>query len=122
MSGQNVGHSCRSSNALTNMHALPTERDTCVLAKTNIYRFYTSIEAAFEHKDRDGQAWIQIAQYFKGVGATQDGIKKYLGGAFGVGISDQIKQAYAFLSENFQDPETDEIWLLGASRGGGSAL
>ncbi|KAI7850965.1 hypothetical protein BDC45DRAFT_446224, partial [Circinella umbellata] len=43
-----------------------------------------------------------------------------LGGAFGLGISDQILTAYAFLSENYKG-EQDEIWLLGASRGGYAA-
>lgn len=67
--------------------------------------------------DHPGEKWFQIAEYFKGVGGDEEGVRKYLGGLFGLGISHQILMAYKFLCENYQS-ERDEIWLIGASRGG----
>ncbi|CDS05385.1 hypothetical protein LRAMOSA07914 [Lichtheimia ramosa] len=86
-------------------------------AHTNVFRFYNNIEQSYPvQKGDDSNSYIQVAEYFLGVGGAEDGIKRYLGGAFGFGISDQILSAYAFISENYQCEE-DEIWLLGVSRG-----
>jgi uncharacterized protein (DUF2235 family) len=57
---------------------------------------------------------MQYAAYFDGVGAKSFRI---LGGMFGVGISQQIKDAYTYLSDHYQD-QNDEIWCIGFSRGG----
>ncbi|WP_159726486.1 DUF2235 domain-containing protein [Methylosinus sp. Ce-a6] len=56
----------------------------------------------------------QIAHYIAGVG-TRRGDEKLIGGAFGFGISDNIKDAYAFIVSNYE--VGDEIYLFGFSRG-----
>ncbi|KAF7727228.1 hypothetical protein EC973_007840 [Apophysomyces ossiformis] len=65
------------------------------------------------NEDENHDRWIQIAGYFEGVGTNTF---KYLGGAFGLGISNQILKAYAFISENYRNTH-DEIWIVGHSRG-----
>jgi len=56
----------------------------------------------------------QITFYDPGVGTHW--YDRLRGGAFGVGISDNIKQCYGFLVETWQGP-ADEIFLFGFSRG-----
>ena len=56
----------------------------------------------------------QITHYIAGVG-TRRGDEKFIGGAFGFGISDNIKDAYAFIVSNYE--VGDEIYLFGFSRG-----
>ena len=55
----------------------------------------------------------QIAHYISGVGTHRD--EKIRGGAFGFGISDNIKDGYQFICSNYQPG--DEIYLFGFSRG-----
>ncbi|KAI9316363.1 hypothetical protein BX666DRAFT_1949772 [Dichotomocladium elegans] len=111
-------------------------------AQTNTYRFYKCIQIAAPFPNEANtttttttttittsnssccsdcktspELWVQIAGYFPGVAAEAEGLKKYIGGAFGLGISDQIMGAYEFLSMNYRDDKKDEIWLIGASRG-----
>ena len=50
--------------------------------------------------------------YDAGVGTD---FRKLTGGAFGVGISENIKQLYEFLSQNYEDG--DVLFLFGFSRG-----
>ncbi|KAI9494820.1 hypothetical protein BDB00DRAFT_871094 [Zychaea mexicana] len=54
-----------------------------------------TLETAYPQQMSTNETWSQIAHYFQGVGADEDGLQKYLGGAFGLGISDQILQPYA---------------------------
>ncbi|HET8898612.1 MAG TPA: DUF2235 domain-containing protein [Rhodanobacteraceae bacterium] len=75
---------------------------------TNVERLRQLIAA------RDVAGNPQLCQYVKGVGVAS-GIKHLLGGAFGWGLSDNVKQGYGWLSERWQ-PD-DEIWLFGFSRG-----
>ncbi|KAI9270641.1 hypothetical protein BDA99DRAFT_502338 [Phascolomyces articulosus] len=90
-------------------------------AHTNVFRFFNSLETSYPlQSENSNETWSQVSHYVEGVGTRSDGIQKYLGGAYGLGISDQILTAYAFLSENYKG-EQDEIWLFGASRGGYSA-
>jgi uncharacterized protein (DUF2235 family) len=56
----------------------------------------------------------QIVYYDNGVG-TGGLIDKLGGGAVGVGLSRNVRQAYAFLVNNYRDG--DEIFLFGFSRG-----
>jgi uncharacterized protein (DUF2235 family) len=56
----------------------------------------------------------QIIFYDEGIG-TGDLVDKTLGGAFGWGIDQNIKDAYRFLCLNYN--EGDEIYLYGFSRG-----
>ncbi|KAI0430373.1 hypothetical protein F5Y09DRAFT_331155 [Xylaria sp. FL1042] len=58
---------------------------------------------------------FQIIYYQSGVGSRSGIIDKLFGGAFGTGISENIREAYAFICANYVDG--DEIVLLGFSRG-----
>ncbi|KAI0526383.1 hypothetical protein F5B22DRAFT_632877 [Xylaria bambusicola] len=58
---------------------------------------------------------FQIIYYQSGVGSKLGLVARLLGGAFGTGISENIREAYAFICANYVDG--DEIVLLGFSRG-----
>jgi uncharacterized protein (DUF2235 family) len=61
----------------------------------------------------DGNGCVQLVHYIAGVG-TRKG-EKFKGGILGYGISENIKDAYAFIVSNFEPG--DEIYLFGFSRG-----
>jgi uncharacterized protein (DUF2235 family) len=70
---------------------------------SNVYRLFNMLE------DRTDK---QIVFYDPGLGT---GFRKVTGNVGGMGISHNIKEAYAFLVEHFQ--ADDEIYLIGFSRG-----
>ena len=53
--------------------------------------------------------------YLPGVGTAGYRTDKILGGAFGLGLTNNVLNAYRFLSINYQPG--DEIYILGFSRG-----
>lgn len=57
----------------------------------------------------------QIVFYDEGVGTGWYFADQFLGGAFGVGISKNIRDTYRFLVNNYN--EGDEVFLFGFSRG-----
>lgn len=57
---------------------------------------------------------LQQCYYDRGVG-TGDWIDRVFGGAFGVGLSHNVREAYAFLSQHHEPG--DEVYLFGFSRG-----
>jgi len=63
--------------------------------------------------ERDRAGIEQSLFYNKGVGTGMD--LRYLGGAFGLGLSTHIKDCYLFLVDNWEPG--DEIFLFGFSRG-----
>jgi len=67
---------------------------------------------AMDFSDNDDKP--QLAHYIAGVGTRRED-EKFIGGAFGFGISENIKNAYAFIVSNYE--EGDEIYLFGFSRG-----
>lgn len=92
--------------------------------KTQIPSNVTRIVRALNHRDEKGIT--QIAFYQRGVG-TDNLEDKLVGGLTGNDISEHIREAYAFLANNF-NPETqkdlddqttplDQIVILGFSRG-----
>ena len=62
--------------------------------------------------DANGNA--QLVNYIPGVG-VKAGLGHLLGGAFGYGLSDQVKNGYRWLCETWRPG--DEIYLFGFSRG-----
>jgi uncharacterized protein (DUF2235 family) len=76
-------------------------------SRTNIYQFAQAIA------ERDANGVAQVCQYFPGVGTMR--WDRITGGAFGRGLSDKVKEVYAWLSENYQPG--DELWFIGFSRG-----
>ena len=76
--------------------------------RTNVARLWRAIAPT------DAADNVQLCQYVAGVGVAP-GIEHLLGGAFGLGLADNIKTGYRWLSENWRPG--DEIWLFGFSRG-----
>ena len=62
----------------------------------------------------DQKGFPQIVYYDAGVG-TEGWFDKVVGGAFGKGLSQNVKQAYRFIANNYT--EGDELFLFGFSRG-----
>lgn len=69
---------------------------------------------AYLHKMSLADDVKQIKYYGKGVG-TNGGYDMKLGGLHGVGLSKNIKKAYAYLVENYE--VGDKVYLFGFSRG-----
>ncbi|KAI1406711.1 hypothetical protein F4819DRAFT_493554 [Hypoxylon fuscum] len=73
----------------------------------------TRISRAFKRNCSDGT--FQIVYYQSGVGSRSGIVDRILGGAFGIGIAENIREAYAYICANYVDG--DEIVLIGFSRG-----
>lgn len=71
----------------------------------------------------DAKGIEQVVFYDEGVGSTRavvaKSINNFLGGAFGVGLMDNIEQAYRFLTLNYTPG--DKVFIFGFSRGAFSA-
>lgn len=76
---------------------------------TNVTRICRSILP----EDEDGIP--QIVYYQAGIGTGNNLWDHIVGGGTGAGLSEHIREAYAFLANNYQDG--DEIYLVGFSRG-----
>lgn len=63
----------------------------------------------------DTQNHAQIVYYQAGVGTGNGVINHLLGGGTGLGISENIREAYAFLASNYT--ANDSVFLIGFSRG-----
>lgn len=92
--------------------------------KTNVYRLYDLTESqrnfrgvfgkrALEESYGSKRAGTQIKYYHQGVGVNFG--EKIRGGAFGYGISRNIKDGYLWLSEHYA--QGDDVYILGFSRG-----
>lgn len=76
----------------------------------------TRISRSFARTCSDGT--FQIIYYQVGVGSgtgITSAFSRVLGGAFGVGIAENIRESYSYICANYVDG--DEIVLLGFSRG-----
>jgi uncharacterized protein (DUF2235 family) len=78
---------------------------------TNVVRIARAIKPI---DGRASPATPQIVYYHSGVG-TSDALDRVMGGAIGLGLSRNVRDAYAFLAANYC--EGDEIFLFGFSRG-----
>ncbi|KAJ5578044.1 uncharacterized protein N7459_007008 [Penicillium hispanicum] len=76
---------------------------------TNVTRVYR----ALRKRDPDGKG--QVLYYHPGVGSSGTLADTIAGGAFGVGVSENIREAYSFVAVNYEPG--DEIILVGFSRG-----
>ncbi|KAF5521719.1 Uncharacterized protein CGCA056_v006805 [Colletotrichum aenigma] len=73
----------------------------------------TRISRCFRRKCSDGR--VQVIEYESGVGTGSNALDALTGGAFGLGLSERVRQVYSFLCANYCDG--DEIILIGFSRG-----
>lgn len=72
---------------------------------TNVFKIFNALQISAE----------QIPFYDSGVGADGNPIEKLLGGAFGLGLFQKIKDGYTKISHVYE--EGDQIFLFGFSRG-----
>jgi uncharacterized protein (DUF2235 family) len=86
--------------------------DPAARIETNVCRFYEAIRNGnLEGGD------IQKKWYDTGVGTNW--YDRVVGGAFGIGIDQKIRDGYQWLVENYPDPDPSdiEVFVLGFSRG-----
>ena len=88
---------------------------------TNVGRMSEAIDKLHdnevEHVRSTEPEPLQLVKYLPGVGTAWFG--KILGGTFGYGLSDIIKEGFLWLSNTYK--EADEIFVFGFSRGAYSA-
>jgi len=82
---------------------------------TNVWRLFNAIDQAVPAGGDEGAEPLQIAFYDDGVGTQKFKLLKLFGGAFGFGLSRNIRELYTFLVNNYQPG--DRIFLFGFSRG-----
>ena len=80
---------------------------------TNVWRMYNAVD--LNGHLADPSLPRQIVYYDDGVGTEDFKLWKLLGGAFGYGLSRNIRELYAFLVKNYQPG--DNIYIFGFSRG-----
>jgi len=86
----------------------PDQKDRGVVCPSNVVRLRNLIELQDAHGNQ------QLPYYDKGVG-TGDVVDRFFGGVFGIGLAHNIREAYEFLSLNYENG--DQIFLFGFSRG-----
>lgn len=74
----------------------------------------TRICRAIRAESEDGKV-SQIVYYQAGVGTGNSLWEKYFGGATGLGLAENCREAYSFLAHNYR--AGDQIILIGFSRG-----
>jgi len=80
---------------------------------TNVWRLYQAVDR-HDHRS-DPKRPQQLTYYDDGVGSEDFKLFKVLGGAFGFGLSRNIRELYTFLVKHY-DSE-DRIYMFGFSRG-----
>jgi uncharacterized protein (DUF2235 family) len=85
----------------------PDERSEGVRAPTNVSKIALGVA------DHDGDATPQLVHYQRGVGTRR--LERFTGGAFGYGLSRNVRDCYRFLVEHYEPG--DELYLFGFSRG-----
>jgi uncharacterized protein (DUF2235 family) len=86
----------------------PEEKSDGGVTPTNVLKLVRTV------KPIDSEIVHQVVFYDQGVG-TGGPVDKFLGGSTGLGISQNILDAYRFLAHNYNDG--DEIFCFGFSRG-----
>jgi uncharacterized protein (DUF2235 family) len=83
-------------------------------APTNVLKFMRALSPTSRH------GRCQVVFYDAGVG-TGGGVDRITGGAFGLGLSQNVLDGYRFIANNYDagedDGEPDDIFLFGFSRG-----
>ena len=72
-------------------------------------------------KPEDDAKHVQIAYYQSGIGTSWSSADKFLGGGLAMGLSENVREAYGFLVNNYHgspsDPNSDKLFFVGFSRG-----
>jgi uncharacterized protein (DUF2235 family) len=81
---------------------------------TNVYHLSNLVlEGKIKPTPNAPQTWIQMVYYEEGVGTAV--LDHATGGAFGIGLSQNVREAYDWLVERYRDG--DEVYIFGFSRG-----
>jgi uncharacterized protein (DUF2235 family) len=80
---------------------------------TNVVRTARSVAPIDARNDPEGIQ--QIVYYHSGVGSGGDALMHVVGGGTGLGLSRNVRDAYAFIANNYDDG--DELFFFGFSRG-----
>ena len=86
----------------------PDQKDRGMVCPSNVVKLRNLVEL------EDANGIQQLPYYDKGVG-TGDPVDKLFGGVFGIGLAHNIREAYEFISLNYEDG--DHVFLFGFSRG-----
>ncbi len=87
----------------------PEQRENDIPVPTNVVKIFNCLSK------KDSEGADQLRYYHPGVGADGTWWEKLAGGAFGVGLSKNIRSAYKWLCCNYTPG--DRIFLFGFSRG-----
>ena len=82
--------------------------------ETNVFRIFKAVDREFGSGSNEERP-RQLCFHDDGVGTQNFKIAKIVGGAFGFGLSRNIRDAYEFLIRHYRDG--DSIYLFGFSRG-----
>jgi uncharacterized protein (DUF2235 family) len=85
----------------------PDQLDDGAAAPTNVSKFALAVAR------QDGDGTTQLVHYQRGVGTRR--FERIRGGAFGLGLSRNVRECYRFLVECYEPG--DELYFLGFSRG-----
>ena len=85
----------------------PDQLDDGIAAPTNVSKLALAVA---RHDDAGVE---QVVRYVRGVGTRR--FERIRGGAFGVGLSRNVREAYRFIVENYEPG--DELFFFGFSRG-----
>jgi uncharacterized protein (DUF2235 family) len=85
----------------------PDQLDGGVPAPTNVAKIALAVAR------EDGQGTAQLLHYQPGVGTRR--LERLRGGAFGLGLSRNVRECYRFLVETYEPG--DELYFFGFSRG-----
>ena len=85
----------------------PDQLDDGIAAPTNVSKLALAVAR------RDDAGVEQVVHYVLGVGTRR--LERIRGGAFGVGLSRNVREAYRFLVDNYEPG--DELFFFGFSRG-----
>ena len=85
----------------------PDQLDDGIAAPTNVSKLALAVARQDDHGVE------QVVRYVRGVGTRR--FERIRGGAFGVGLSRNVREAYRFLVENYEPG--DELFFFGFSRG-----
>jgi uncharacterized protein (DUF2235 family) len=83
----------------------PKEADKVSVTDTNVYKLYKALPTTA----------TQCPRYDDGVGSDGSIISHLLGGAFGLGLFNKVKEGYTKIAHDYS--EGDQIFLFGFSRG-----
>lgn len=92
---------------------------------SNVYKIYNAVDKNFSSKPADGVGVSeQIIFYDNGVGTAKNKYLRALGGAFGFGFEDNVRDLYKYIARNYEPGESDNsdkpgdrIYFFGFSRG-----